>query len=176
MTEAAGGAKGRAPLWALVVATGLGSGNAPVASGTFGTAACAILMFPFRGWLGPIADATIAVLLTVLAILSADVVCKAIRIKDPKIVVIDEFAGFAVTLAFLPKSWPWFLAAFFVFRALDVVKPPPCRRLEHLPGGVGIVLDDVMAGIYGCLLLHAIRFILPRLLPGFAGEWHVTAP
>lgn len=161
MSEAKAPAK-RAPLLALVFATGLGSGYAPVASGTFGTAACAALLFPVRSLLGPLVDVALSVVLTLVAIVSADAVSRAIAIKDPKIVVIDEFAGYVVTLAFLPKTWPWFLAAFFVFRALDVIKPPPCRRLEHLPGGVGIVLDDVMAGVYGCALLHLARLLISR--------------
>lgn len=74
---------------------------------------------------------------------------------DPGRVVIDEIAGFYVTVAFLPQSTALGCVAFFLFRVLDIVKPPPARRAEALPGGVGIVADDVVAGFYGNLILQA---------------------
>ena len=74
---------------------------------------------------------------------------------DPGPVVIDEFVGYLVSVAFLPHSIWIAVAGFFLFRALDIVKPPPARRLERLPGGWGIVLDDVAAGVYCQLILWA---------------------
>jgi len=84
--------------------------------------------------------------------------------KDPGAVVIDEVAGMLVTLAFIDASVTAALAGFFIFRLLDVIKPPPARRLEDLHGGPGIVLDDVMAGIYSNLALRALIALFPDAL------------
>jgi phosphatidylglycerophosphatase A len=150
--------RARAPLWATLVATGLGSGYSPVASGTAGTAACAAIVWLARGALShPAIDLAACVLMTLAAVAAAEKVARAVGQKDPKIVVADEFAGYLVTMALLPKTLPWLTAGFLVFRVLDVWKPPPCRRLELVRGGWGITLDDVAAGIYGCLLLHLAR-------------------
>lgn len=73
---------------------------------------------------------------------------------DPRIVV-DETVGYWVAAAGLPRHLPALAAAFVLFRVFDATKPPPCRRLEALPGGVGVVMDDVGAGVYACLLAHA---------------------
>jgi phosphatidylglycerophosphatase A len=79
-------------------------------------------------------------------------------------VVIDEVIGQAITLAVIPASetglggWKMWLAGLIIFRGFDIVKPYPIRRLEHLPGGYGIITDDVLAGIYGAVILYlAIR-------------------
>ena len=74
--------------------------------------------------------------------------------QDPGVVVIDEAIGYLVTVAALPHGFWTAVAGFFLFRLLDIVKPPPCRWLERVPGGWGIVLDDVMAGVYGQLILR----------------------
>ncbi|MYB55908.1 MAG: phosphatidylglycerophosphatase A, partial [Gemmatimonadetes bacterium] len=73
--------------------------------------------------------------------------------KDPKYVVIDEFVGFFVTVSLLPQSVLVGIVGFVVFRILDIIKPPPARQVEALPGGWGIVADDVIAGIYGQMIL-----------------------
>jgi len=77
--------------------------------------------------------------------------------KDPQFVVIDEVAGQWVTLLFSPVTWKTVLAGFILFRAFDIVKPPPVRQLERLPEGTGIVVDDVAAGIYALLALQLLR-------------------
>jgi phosphatidylglycerophosphatase A len=75
---------------------------------------------------------------------------------DPSPVVIDEFVGYFVTVCALPQSLWLGVAAFFLFRVLDIVKPPPARQSEALPGGWGIVVDDVLAGVYGNLILRGV--------------------
>jgi phosphatidylglycerophosphatase A len=81
--------------------------------------------------------------------------------KDPQFVVIDEVAGQWITLIAAPITWKCLLAGFILFRAFDIVKPPPIRALERLPEGIGVVVDDVGAGIYAWvvlrILLHWIR-------------------
>lgn len=76
---------------------------------------------------------------------------------DPKRAVWDEFIGMWATCLLLPKSVSWMAAAFICFRILDVVKPWPIRRLERLPGGLGIMSDDLLAGLYGAALLNGLR-------------------
>ncbi len=80
--------------------------------------------------------------------------------KDPKYVVIDEFLGFFVTVSLLPQSAFVGIAGFVAFRILDIVKPPPARQAEALPGGLGIVADDVIAGIYGHLILRGLSTVV----------------
>jgi phosphatidylglycerophosphatase A len=79
--------------------------------------------------------------------------------KDPQVVVIDEVAGQLVALIAVPLEWKSFLAGFILFRAFDILKPPPVRQLEALPEGTGIVLDDIAAGLYALVVVHLfLRF------------------
>jgi phosphatidylglycerophosphatase A len=79
---------------------------------------------------------------------------------DPGQVVIDEVVGQMVTLLAHPRaSWTWLLAGFLLFRVFDVIKPFPARRAEHIHGGWGIMLDDVVAGVYGLLVLGVLGFV-----------------
>ena len=75
---------------------------------------------------------------------------------DPKRAVWDEVAGMWLTCLFLPKTLPWLAAAFLLFRALDVLKPWPIRQYERLPGGYGIMADDVAAGVLGAAVLNLV--------------------
>ena len=75
---------------------------------------------------------------------------------DPKLAVWDEFIGMWVTCLFLPKTLPWLAAAFICFRVLDILKPWPIRRFERLPGGWGIMADDLAAGIAGAAALNVV--------------------
>jgi len=81
---------------------------------------------------------------------------------DPTLVVVDEVAGFLVTVAFLPPAPVTYLAAFFLFRVLDVTKPPPARWAEKFHGGLGIMADDLIVGIYGNLILRAGLYFIGR--------------
>jgi phosphatidylglycerophosphatase A len=146
----------RAAEW---LATWFGCGYAPVGPGTFGSLGAllpAMALSHYAGW--PIWWlAALGFLVVPLAIWSADVTAKAQARKDPGLVVIDEVAGQWITLAGLTQStWKGWLAAFLLFRIFDIVKPWPARQLEALPGGTGIVADDVMAGIYAALVLYAL--------------------
>jgi len=143
-----------------VLATGLGTGLAPVAPATFGSAAALVLYWalPLQGdgdspWFFALIG------LTALAGTWAANTIGTPADSDPKRCVVDEFAGVWVTCLFLPTTWPWLLAAFLIFRALDIVKPLGIRRLENLPGGVGVMADDVAAGLVGAAGLNAVRLV-----------------
>lgn len=154
----------------IAFSSGLYSGYFPVASGTAGTAVAVLFYLPL-GLLNrpaaeggnPLAYMLIVALVTVLGVFAAQFAEKYHGGKDPGKVVIDEFAGYFVTMTALPFDWRWILAGFFVFRVFDVLKPWPARRLESLRGGLGIVIDDVFAGFYSCLTLHAALYALGRM-------------
>lgn len=97
----------------------------------------------------------VAVFSTAIGIPAAQIVARESGVEDPSHVVIDEVAGQAVSLIAAPVfGWKYALAAFILFRVFDIVKPPPVRQLERLPGGWGIMMDDVAAGIFALVLLQ----------------------
>jgi len=96
----------------------------------------------------------ISALVTLIGIPPSTVVAHESGIKDPGFVVIDEVAGQMIALIAVPVNWKYMLAGFILFRSFDIVKPFPLRRLEALPGGTGIMMDDVGAGLYALALLH----------------------
>ncbi len=146
---------------ALLLATWINLGYSPVAPGTAGTLGGLVLIAAIR-WTGslPLEIGAILVLL-VLGIWSAQVAERHFGLEDPGPVVIDEVVGILVTLVFLPSVWQVFLAGFLLFRLFDIVKPYPANRLEHLHGGVGIMADDVMAGIYANLVIQGLVWFRP---------------
>jgi len=135
---------------AMFLATGFGSGYSPVAPGTAGTIVAMPLGWLMLGTLGghPLMELVTVAAVSALAIWSAELAAPAFGLKDPGQIVVDEIAGFLVSVLFLPAGWTTLVTAFVLFRVFDVVKPPPCRRLERLPGGLGIVADDLAAGVY----------------------------
>ena len=143
--------------WTRLLATGFFSGYVPVAPGTAGTAAA---MVPYLAasyhapGFGVLAWILFLFVISGVAVYTASVGEEAWG-PDPGPVVIDEFVGFYVTVAFLPLSPGLGVAGFFIFRVLDILKPPPVRASEKLPRGWGVVMDDVIAGIYGNLLIRA---------------------
>jgi len=143
---------------ALVVATWFGCGYAPKGPGTAGSLAALAIAWLLHTYAGvsSIGLAWLALLLAIPGIWAADVVARVNRAKDPQIVVVDEVVGQWMTLAGATAlNWKSWLLAFVLFRLFDIWKPPPVRQLERLPGGLGIVADDAMAGIYGALVLFA---------------------
>ncbi len=155
-----GHAEAPAPLWATLVATFFGAGKMRPGPGTWGSAAAALIWFGLARWI-PVAWQTevlagIAALAVAVGIPAATLVARAARVEDPQFVVIDEVAGQWIALLFVPVAWKTVLAGFILFRAFDIVKPPPVRQLERLPEGTGIVVDDVAAGIYALLVLQLL--------------------
>ena len=141
---------------AVAIATWFGCGLFPVAPGTAGSLAALAIAYPlveFAHW-RPVYFVFLALVVLPVGIWSAGVTARERNLKDPGIVVVDEVLGQWITLAGASSlNWKSWLAAFFLFRLFDIWKPPPVRKLEALPSGVGIVADDVMAGIYGALVL-----------------------
>jgi len=135
-------------------------GNSPIAPGTAGTLGAIPLYYLMVTYLGDIQYMVCLLLLTVLAIKVSTNAEKIYKREDPGEVVIDEVVGFLVTMAFIAPTILNVALGFFLFRALDILKPFPCRRLEKLHGGYGIVLDDVAAGVWANILLAVINIIL----------------
>lgn len=149
---------------ALLVATGFGAGYGPVAPGTWGSLPGLALAWGLTRACGPWAVAAGASLIAAVGVWAAGRAESLIGEKDPGRVVVDEIAGQMVTLCFLPPTGSALVAGFLLFRALDVLKPWPARRLEGLPGGSGIMADDLMAGLYANLLLHGLALWRPSWL------------
>ena len=141
-----------------LLATWFGCGYFPKGPGTAGSLcglAAAYILHSTLAW-PAWAFAGLAAAFIAPAVWAAGVVAETSGAKDPQIVVIDEVLGQWVALAGAPTlGWREWLGAFVLFRLFDIWKPVPVRNLERLPGGIGIVADDLMAGIYGALVLSA---------------------
>jgi len=145
---------------AVLVATAGGAGYAPTAPGTAGSAVGLAIYLATRHW-SPISQGALLAGVIVIGIWAAHVAARHFQREDPGQVVIDEVAGQLATL-FLTGAGVWgAVLGFLVFRVFDIVKPWPARQFERLPGGTGIMADDVMAGIYGNLLLRGVALLLP---------------
>lgn len=147
------------------LATGAYLGYAPVAPGTVGSLGCAALMWflvpQVTSASSPLAVGVMllsTLAFVALAIWAADVAERRLG-HDASRIVIDEYAGFVFSVLLLPRSLLVFAVAFVLFRVIDIVKPFPARRAEALPGGVGIVMDDIVAGIYTNILLRVMLLV-----------------
>ena len=140
----------------MFLATGCYIGNLSFAPGTFGSA---LGVFPcyFLSKIGLILSLFLTITFIICAMWVAHSAENILKIKDPGCIVIDEIAGMILTLIGLPFNMMTFILGFVLFRTLDIWKPYPIRLLEKkLPGGVGIVMDDVAAGILSNLLLRIL--------------------
>jgi len=143
---------------ALILATWFGIGLVPLVPGTFGTLAAVplILLLNYLGeWYGVFA----LVVVTVVAIWASDRTQELLGRTDPSEVVIDEVAGFLATMLLFPPSLVNVGLGFILFRFFDIVKPWPVRQTERLKGGFGIVVDDLLAGVYAHLVLRGILLL-----------------
>jgi phosphatidylglycerophosphatase A len=143
---------------AWVLSLWFGCGLVPYAPGTAGTLGALPLYWCVRPY-GLTAVALTAVAVTVVGIWSSSRVAAACGTKDPQFVCVDEVAGVLVTWLAAPPGWKGVLAGFVLFRIFDWLKPFPARALERLPGGLGIVCDDLAAGAWGAGALLALRGI-----------------
>jgi len=153
-------AKNRAPAWAWIIATFFGTGFGRPGPGTWASVATSLLWFGIARFASPsarpIIAAVTAVVVTLIGIPAATRVARALGGKDPSQVVIDEVAGQMIAFISVPLNWQNVLAALILFRAFDITKPFPIRRLERLPEGTGIMLDDVGAGLVALAVMQAL--------------------
>ena len=159
----------RAPL-AAFLATGLGSGLLPRAPGTWGSLLAAVLSEGIFESAGLAGVAVLAGASTVLGIPASGRVASLRGLKDPGEVVVDEVAGQAIALLLLhavlpapapaPVRWGLVVLAFVLFRVFDIVKPGPVDRLQSLPGGWGVMADDVLAGVFAGILAGGAALLL----------------
>ena len=146
--------------WRYFIAFGFGSGAMPIAPGTFGT----LMAIPFYLLLQPLPIYLYLITITLFCIGSAilsDQLSKEIHIHDHPGMCIDEFAGFFVTMIGAPSGLIWILLGFLLFRLFDIWKPWPISLVdEKIHGGFGMVLDDVLAGVYSFLVIQVICHFL----------------
>jgi phosphatidylglycerophosphatase A len=141
---------------AKLISTWFGCGYSPKAPGTAGSLAALAIGIVLHEYLGFVwwQFAALAAVVFIPAVWAAGVTARSSGLKDPQFVVIDEVIGLWISLAGAQAyNWKSYLAAFALFRLFDIWKPPPVRQLEALPGGWGINLDDLMAGVYAALVL-----------------------
>lgn len=145
----------------LTLASGFGTGYAPVASGTFGS----LVGIPLFLAVEPLRHTSVALYLLLVAVLILAAIWIAGRADelygehDSGKIVIDEIVGYLVATLFLAPTLPNIVVAFLIFRVLDVVKPYPANAIDaRLQGGAGVVLDDVVSGLYTCLILHGLLY------------------
>jgi phosphatidylglycerophosphatase A len=152
----------RSAPFSMLVATGLGVGLLPLAPGTWGSILAAVGIWFLYLLPDPLAFHLNLVLLLLFFPLSWYTAGKAAvvnSVKDPSFVVIDEVYGMLVCAAIAPMNFYYLIAGFALFRLFDITKPVPVRNFEKLPGGLGIVADDIMAGVYAGLCLLAFHYI-----------------
>ena len=129
-------------------------GHLKFAPGTMGSLLGVLLVFVCQN--NPASSIFLLSVVFGIAVWSSRVAADEAGEKDPSWVVIDEVCGVMVSFLFISMSWPRFFVGFLAFRFFDIVKPVPIRYLERLPNGFGIVLDDVMAGLYANILLQLL--------------------
>jgi phosphatidylglycerophosphatase A len=143
-----------------VLAFGFGSGLSPRAPGTAGTALALVLYLPMISLAWPF-----YLLLLIVSTLAGIWLCgktsRDLGVHDHGGIVWDEFVGFWITMFMAPAGWLWLVYGFLLFRLLDIVKPWPIKWIDKkVTGGLGIMLDDVLAGIMAALCMQATRILL----------------
>jgi phosphatidylglycerophosphatase A len=136
----------------------------PIAPGTVGSAAGLVVYFSCRTFGIPYVELPLIIVLFVAGLALTGPCEEDLRCVDPGPIVIDEVMGMLITLFMVPAGWGGMLLGFLLFRVLDVLKPFPARQLERLHGGLGVMADDAMAGIYSNLLLRGAFYVAPTWL------------
>jgi phosphatidylglycerophosphatase A len=149
---------------AVFLATGAYVGFSPIAPGTAGSALAILIDRGLRLTESNIAYGLAIAFFSVAGVMASNVAEKHFAKKDPSHVVVDEIAGMLLTLFLIPVSWIGLLVGFLLFRLFDIIKPFPCRRAESLEGGMGIMADDLIAGVYANLVLRLAILIWPALV------------
>lgn len=148
--------RGAADVTAHVLSVWFGCGHVPIAPGTAGTVGAIPLYLLLRPH-GPVAVAIAALVVTLIGIWASGRVERRLGLEDPQIVCIDEVAGVLVAWIAAPATTAALVVGFVAFRVFDQLKPWPARTAERLPGGPGIMLDDVAAGLWAAAVLLLCR-------------------
>jgi phosphatidylglycerophosphatase A len=167
---------------AAFLATGFGSGLSPVMPGTAGSLVGLAIAWPLSRWLasthihaasvGPVVGLLMSGLFVgLVGVVVSGPVCRALGAEDPGCIVIDEIAGQLLACAAVPLFWPYpsriaevcaWIGSFFLFRFFDIMKPGPIRGVQRLPGGWGVVVDDVLGGLAAAVVLGGIGWLAAR--------------
>ena len=146
-----------------MLASVFGAGYSPVAAGTVGSFVTLVAI-----WLLPLTRLRIGVALVVVIVIGIWACSRVERVlgrKDPGVIVIDEVAGMLLSVILLPQTPPVLIAAFLLFRLFDVWKPFPARESQALTGGIGVMVDDLIAGFYTLILIMGALTLFPGLGP-----------
>ncbi len=154
----------RPPLFSHILTTGFGSGYCPIAPGTAGAVLAVLLWWLASLWMTPM-SLFLTTLITIFIFTILGVVCTNQVIPfwgdDPHRVVVDEMVGVWIPLVVVqPGEWGYILASLALFRFFDIVKPLGVRKMETLPGGTGVMADDILAGIYSLVIILIVRWVL----------------
>lgn len=142
------------------LAFGFGSGAMPFAPGTFGTLV-AVPMYWFLQPLSLWAYLTVVLVVTVVGVWICDVTSRDIGVHDHGGIVWDEIAGYLITMIAAPAGWQWIVLGFVLFRIFDIIKPWPIGWVDRrVHGGLGIMLDDVLAAVFAWLVLQGIVLVV----------------
>lgn len=143
----------------IFIAQGAYSGRIPVAPGTAGTLVGVLLYLAMRG-LSPEIYGALCILVFFIGLWAAGRAEVLLGRTDHPSIVIDEIAGFLVAMFMIPAGWTYIAAGFVLFRAFDIAKPFPLKRLQNLHGGAGVMLDDLGAGVYTNVVLRIVSEVL----------------
>lgn len=146
----------------LFFSTGFFSGYFPFASGTFASFIAIIIYLIIPGFENPLINFVIVFIFFLIGIFTSGYAEKQYGF-DPPEVVIDEIVGMWMTMLFVPKTFLLSAIGFSLFRFFDIVKPYPAKQSQELKGGLGIMLDDIIAGLYSLVTLHLILVIFPEI-------------
>lgn len=146
----------------LFIATGFLTGYFPFASGTIGSFLAILLYLFIPGFSEPYVLFLFILLFTVVGIYTSDFAEKIYGF-DPPEVVIDEITGMWITMLFIPKTIILSAIGFIIFRIFDIIKPFPAKQSQNFKGGIGIMLDDIIAGLYSMVVLHLLLLIFPEV-------------
>ena len=146
---------------AWLYATGCGVGLAPIAPGTFGSLLGPLIVWGWQSLERPIYEGILVTLVGIaLGVAAAQRESRRRGLSDPGYVVCDEIAAFAIVFALTPVTWQTAAIGFAWFRVFDIAKPWPIRQLERLPGGWGIMADDLLAGVFAAAALQGTLWLL----------------
>lgn len=142
----------------------LGLGHLPYAPGTWGTLGAFLFWQFYLRNVGIVEYLVVLVLLSILGIYFSGLAERIYKVKDSQHIVVDEFCGYLVSMILVPTGIFWGIAGFILFRLFDIFKPNPIRQLEKLPLGLGVMADDLMAGVYVAVILNVASYFVSYLL------------